>query len=65
MTHTPHLFTKEETSDLSDEHVLELVVKVIIDMYGEEQIPARDYIKELTDERQKLDSTLLSLDYGV
>ena len=25
-----HLFTKEETSDLSDEHVLEFVVKVMI-----------------------------------
>lgn len=63
MTHVPHLFTKEETEELTDEKVLELIVKVIIDMYGEEQIPTWDYINDLKDERQRLDNSLLSLDY--
>ena len=43
--------------------VLELIVKVIIDKYGEEQIPTWDYINDLKDERQRLDNLLLSLDY--
>lgn len=59
----PHLFTKEETDDLSDESVLKLVVRVVIDMYGEKQVPAEEYLKNLKDSRQKLDNTLLSLDY--
>lgn len=63
MTGAPHLFTKEETDDLSDENVLNLVVKVVIDMYGEEQMPVEEYICNLKDTRQKLDNTLLSLDY--
>lgn len=59
----PHLFTKEETDDLSDEKVLELVVNVVIDMYGEERISVDEYLNNLKESRQKLDSTLLSLDY--
>lgn len=59
----PHLFTKEETDDLSDDSVLRLVIHVVIDMYGEEQVPAEEYLKNLKDTRQKLDNTLLSLDY--
>ena len=59
----PHLFTKEETDDLSNEKVLELVVNVVIDMYGEERISVDEYLNNLKESRQKLDSTLLSLDY--
>lgn len=64
MTNIPHLFTKKETSNLDDDKVLELIVKVIIDMYGEEQIPTMDYINDLKNERQRLDNTLLSLEYN-
>lgn len=67
MTGMPHLFRKEEINEdamkLPDEQLLDLIVKVIIDMYGEEQIPAKEYIANLVEERQKLDTTLLSLDY--
>lgn len=59
----PHLFTKEETDDLSDDSVLRLIVRVVIDMYGEKQISPEEYIRNLKDSRQKLDNTLLSLDY--
>lgn len=64
MTGTPHLFTKDELADLSDEKVLSLIVSVVIDMYAEEQISAEEYICNLKDAREKLDNTLLSLDYG-
>jgi hypothetical protein len=60
----PHLFTKEETDDLSDEKVLSLIVHVVIDMYGEEQVPTETYINNLKESRQRLDNTLLSLDYA-
>jgi len=66
MTNTPHLFMKDEIgviSDMSDNDILELVVKVVIDMYGEENIHADEYIQHLEKERQKLDNSLLSLDY--
>ena len=64
MTETPHLFTKEETDDMSDANVLELIVRGIADMYGEEQVGAENYIEKLIASRQRLDTTLLSLDYG-
>lgn len=63
MTSAPHMFTKEETEDLSDEHVLELIVRVITDMYDEEYVPPAEYIAELKEERQTLDNVLLALDY--
>ena len=63
MTSSPHLFTQSETEDLSDGHVLELIIHVITDMYDEEYIPPAEYISELKEERQTLDTVLLSLDY--
>ena len=59
----PHLFTKEETDDLTDENVLNLTVNIITDMYGEEQVDSDKYINSLKESHQKLDSSLLSLDY--
>ena len=64
MTQTPHLFTKQETDDLSEENMLSLIVKVITDMYDEEPLTPMEYIRNLAEKRQHLDNILLSLDYG-
>jgi hypothetical protein len=55
----PHLFTKDEINDLSDEKVLALVVGAIIDMYGEEQMSVEEYLHSLLLSKQRLDNTLL------
>lgn len=64
MTQTPHLFTKEETMNMTDDHVLDLIVTVICDVYGEDHMPHEAYIDQLRESRNKLDNTLLSLDYA-
>ena len=63
MVGTPHLFTKNDILDLSNDKVLELIVNVVIDMYAEERVSADEYIRNLVSVREKLDNTLLSLDY--
>lgn len=63
MTQTPHLFTKAETDDLSDDNVLNLVVKVVTSIYDEGHVGTDEYIAQLVETGQRLGGSLLSLDY--